>query len=102
MGHSCGSLLWDTFIGHSCRTLVCVTLVGNSCGTLVGHSCNVAGQRNRAWIGRCKSASSTSRSSSCQMLLLNVLDTLAGEREDREATLGQDSATKELVVETKL
>ena len=51
MGHSCGTLLWDTVAGHSCGTLlwdtlVCCgtllwdTLAGHSCrDTLVGHSC---------------------------------------------------------------
>ena len=44
MGHSCGTLLWDTLAGDSCASLLRDTLVGNSCGTLlwdtlVGHSC---------------------------------------------------------------
>ena len=44
MGHSFGTLLWDTLVGPSCRTLLWDTLVGHSCGTLlwdtlVGHSC---------------------------------------------------------------
>ena len=49
MGHSFGTLLWDTLVGPSCRTLLWDTLLGHSCGTLlwdtpvghtlVGHSC---------------------------------------------------------------
>ena len=48
IGHSCGTLFWDTLVGHSCRKLLWDTLVGHSCGTLcgtplwvalVGHSC---------------------------------------------------------------
>ena len=35
VGHSCGTLFWDTLVGHSCRTLLQDTLVGNSCGTLL-------------------------------------------------------------------
>ena len=43
MGHSFGTLLWDTLVGPSCRTLLWDTLVGHSCGTLlwdtpVGHT----------------------------------------------------------------
>ena len=42
MGHSCGTLLWDTFVGHSCRTLLPDTLAGHPYGTplwdsIVGH-----------------------------------------------------------------
>ena len=49
MGHSYGTLLWDTLVGHymrdtlvghSCGTLIRNTLVGHSCRTLhAGHSC---------------------------------------------------------------
>ena len=49
MGHSCATLLWDTFVGHSCGTLIIGTLAGRSCighsrgtllrGTLAEHSC---------------------------------------------------------------
>ena len=39
MGHSYGTLLWDTLKGHSCETLLWDTVAGHSCGTLfVGHS----------------------------------------------------------------
>ena len=34
MGHSYGTLLWDTLVGH-CRTLLWDTLVGHSSGTLL-------------------------------------------------------------------
>ena len=37
MGHSCGTLLWDTLVGYSCRTLLWDTLVGHSCGTSVSY-----------------------------------------------------------------
>ena len=33
--HSYGTLLWDTLVGYSCRTLLWDTLVGHSCGTLL-------------------------------------------------------------------
>ena len=38
MGHSCGTLLWDTLVGHccgTCGTLLWDTLVGHSYGTLL-------------------------------------------------------------------
>ena len=41
MGHSCGTLLWDTLVGYSCgtdslvRTVLLDTLVGYSCRTLL-------------------------------------------------------------------
>ena len=44
MGHSCGTLLWDTLVGNStCGILLSDTLVGHSCRTLlwdtpVGHT----------------------------------------------------------------
>ena len=44
VGHSYRTLFWDTLVGHSSETLFWDTLVGHSCGTilsdtLVGHSC---------------------------------------------------------------
>ena len=42
VGHSCGTLLWDTLVGHCCATLLYVTLVGHSWAilwnTLAEHS----------------------------------------------------------------
>ena len=38
VGHSCGTLLWDTLVGHSCGTLLWDTLVGHSCRTLLWDS----------------------------------------------------------------
>ena len=40
MGHSYGTLLWDTLVGHSCGSLLLDTLVGPlSWDTLSGHPC---------------------------------------------------------------
>ena len=41
MGHSSGTLLWDTLVGHSCRTLLWDTLVGHSCRTLLSLTSDV-------------------------------------------------------------
>ena len=45
MGHSCGTLLWDTLVGHlvrhSCGTLLWVTCRTLLWDTLVGHSCGI-------------------------------------------------------------
>ena len=35
MGHSCGTLLWDTLVGHSCETLLWDTVARHSCGPLL-------------------------------------------------------------------
>ena len=88
LGHSCGTLLWDTLVGHSSGTLLWDTLVGHSCrkllrGTLLGHSC-----RTLLWVTltghSCGTLLRDNTGRSCATLLRDTLsgtllwDTLVG------------------------